>query len=128
MSSKYPPHCTPSTGHLFPVLQYFEREARNWGHMSVNHPNIVPLLGYVVCKDRIFPGLVAPWYKNGDLWTYLTTGNGSGAKRPERIGYVSGLFQATLDDSASTEYECCTSQFCDVANAMEFCKRLFRMN
>ncbi len=89
--------------------------------------HLFPVQNYVVCKDRIFPGLVAPWHKNGDLWTYLTTGNGSGAKRPERIGYVSGLFQAALDVSASTEYERCTSQLCDAANAMEFCKRLFRM-
>ncbi len=92
--------------------------------MGAKHPNIVPLLGYVVCQDRIFPGLVAQWYENGDLWTYLTKGKGKVARSRERLGYVSGVFHSV--NPTSTEYgRYPPPQVRDVANALVFCKQPF---
>ncbi|KAF9503926.1 hypothetical protein BS47DRAFT_1309066, partial [Hydnum rufescens UP504] len=42
------------------------REARVW--KSLNHPNIVPLLGLV--SGKLGPGLVSPWYSHGNVLQY----------------------------------------------------------
>ncbi|KAF9509411.1 hypothetical protein BS47DRAFT_154544 [Hydnum rufescens UP504] len=44
-----------------------KREARVWN--SLNHPNIVPLLGVV--SGKLGPGLVTPWYAHGNILQYL---------------------------------------------------------
>ncbi|KAF5354756.1 hypothetical protein D9756_005502 [Leucocoprinus leucothites] len=45
----------------------FLREAYLWAQL--HHPNIVPFYGLIFERD--FPGLVMPYYKNGDLIQYL---------------------------------------------------------
>ncbi|KAJ3572116.1 hypothetical protein NP233_g3310 [Leucocoprinus birnbaumii] len=45
----------------------FLREAHLWAQLQ--HPSIVPFHGLIFEKD--FPGLVMPYYKNGDLIQYL---------------------------------------------------------
>ncbi|KAF9509408.1 hypothetical protein BS47DRAFT_1412576, partial [Hydnum rufescens UP504] len=44
-----------------------KREARVW--KSLNHPNIVPLLGAV--SGRLGPGLVSPWYSHSNVLQYI---------------------------------------------------------
>ncbi|KAG8943240.1 hypothetical protein FRC03_002579 [Tulasnella sp. 419] len=49
----------------------FCQEVVLWSKLQ--HPNIVPLLGYMVTRDNItaFPGLISPWYQKGDVVSYL---------------------------------------------------------
>ncbi|KAF9502813.1 hypothetical protein BS47DRAFT_1403078 [Hydnum rufescens UP504] len=44
-----------------------KREARVW--KSLNHANIVPLLGLV--SGKLGPGLVTPWYTHGSILQYI---------------------------------------------------------
>ncbi|KAG8934245.1 hypothetical protein FRC02_010306 [Tulasnella sp. 418] len=49
----------------------FCQEVVLWSKLC--HPNIVPLLGYIVTVDKetAFPGLISPWYNKGDVVNYL---------------------------------------------------------
>ncbi|KAF9503930.1 hypothetical protein BS47DRAFT_1355718 [Hydnum rufescens UP504] len=49
------------------ILKALKRELRVW--KSLNHRNIVPLLGLV--SEKLGPGLVTPWYSNGNILQYL---------------------------------------------------------
>lgn len=40
---------------------------------SLNHPNIVRLLGVYIGKPDTFPGMVMPWYQYGSAFYYLPT-------------------------------------------------------
>lgn len=44
------------------------REMDIWN--VLDHPNIVPLRGYVVEEDGT-PALISPWFEHGDVLTYL---------------------------------------------------------
>ncbi|CAE6469551.1 unnamed protein product [Rhizoctonia solani] len=48
-------------------LKHAARELYTWNRCK--HPNIMPLLGLAVFRDRI--GMVAPWMNNGNLPKYL---------------------------------------------------------
>ncbi|KAF9512220.1 hypothetical protein BS47DRAFT_1486460 [Hydnum rufescens UP504] len=48
-------------------LKRLKRKVRVWA--SLEHPNIVPLLG--LCSGELGPGLVTPWYSNGNILQYL---------------------------------------------------------
>ena len=48
------------------MVQHAARELYTWNKCS--HPNIMPLLGLAVFRDRI--GMVAPWMENGTLRSY----------------------------------------------------------
>ncbi|KAG8733307.1 hypothetical protein FRC11_007279 [Ceratobasidium sp. 423] len=48
-------------------LKHAALELNTWSRC--NHPNIMPLLGLAVFRDRI--GMVAPWMNNGNLPNYL---------------------------------------------------------
>ncbi|KAG8819391.1 hypothetical protein FRC17_010470 [Serendipita sp. 399] len=60
------------------VKRRLVREMSIW--CSLNHPNIVPLLGYID-NAGILPSLVSPWYKNRDANHYIRT-----AKVCQQIG------------------------------------------
>jgi len=50
------------------------REARNWTTLQEYNTNgeyIVPLLGFCQPKPDECPGLVSPWFEEGDLYAYL---------------------------------------------------------
>ncbi|KAF9509418.1 hypothetical protein BS47DRAFT_1396928 [Hydnum rufescens UP504] len=49
------------------TIKRLKREARLW--ILLNHPNIVPLLGFV--SAELGPGLVSPWYSHGDVLQYI---------------------------------------------------------
>ncbi|KAF9512215.1 hypothetical protein BS47DRAFT_1394499 [Hydnum rufescens UP504] len=49
------------------TLKRLKREARVW--KSLNHANIVPLLGLV--SGKLGPGLVTPWYTHGSILQYI---------------------------------------------------------
>ncbi|KAG8946870.1 hypothetical protein FRC03_001244 [Tulasnella sp. 419] len=50
------------------LYKRFHREVLLW--RTLQHPNIVPLLGYIVLSDES-PALVSPWYTNGNVNDYL---------------------------------------------------------
>jgi len=54
----------------YKTLKRLRREARVW--KSLNHPNIVPLLGLV--SGKLGPGLVSPWYSHGNVLQYIRRG------------------------------------------------------
>ena len=41
--------------------------------MSLNHPNIAPLLGLI--SEELGPGLVSPWYSYGNILEYIKQGS-----------------------------------------------------
>ncbi|KAF9509419.1 hypothetical protein BS47DRAFT_1396930 [Hydnum rufescens UP504] len=49
------------------TIKRLTREARVW--RSLNHRNVVPLLGVV--PGKLGPGLVSPWYSNGNILQYI---------------------------------------------------------
>lgn len=52
------------------MLRKLKRERRTWG--ALNHPNILPLYGYVDDEDFYQPGaLVSPWLQKGDAEAFL---------------------------------------------------------
>jgi len=53
------------------TIKRLKREARVW--RSLNHRNIVPLLGLVSGKSG--PGLVSPWYSYGNILQYIQVPN-----------------------------------------------------
>ncbi|TDL22597.1 kinase-like protein [Rickenella mellea] len=52
---------------------YFRREAKIWAKLGkANHPNILPILGYVArFESSIFPGLISPFYAKGNMYDYI---------------------------------------------------------
>lgn len=38
---------------------------------KLNHPNILPLLGYSFCGDTGYPLLVSAWMDFGTAWNYI---------------------------------------------------------
>ncbi|KAG8921830.1 hypothetical protein FRC02_012336 [Tulasnella sp. 418] len=61
-------HSTSSTPREERLKRRFQREVILWSQF--NHPNIVPLLGYVLAPDGL-PTLVAPWFHEGNAVVYL---------------------------------------------------------
>ncbi|KAG8950064.1 hypothetical protein FRC03_000175 [Tulasnella sp. 419] len=61
-------HSTSSTPREERLKRRFQREVILWSQL--NHPNIVPLLGYVLAPDGL-PTLVAPWFHEGNAVVYL---------------------------------------------------------
>lgn len=51
-------------------LQAFEEEVRIWA--KLDHPNVLPLLGYAVEPKTRYPIFVSEWMSNGSAWTYVT--------------------------------------------------------
>ncbi|KAG8940446.1 hypothetical protein FRC03_005466 [Tulasnella sp. 419] len=50
------------------LLKHFYREVLLWQRFQ--HPNITPLLGYILLSDKP-PALVSPWYMYGNILSYL---------------------------------------------------------
>lgn len=50
-------------------IKKWTREVRVW--FKLEHPNILPLKGFVKEKDSICPSLVTEWMENGSLERYL---------------------------------------------------------
>ncbi|KIM30176.1 hypothetical protein M408DRAFT_328262 [Serendipita vermifera MAFF 305830] len=52
------------------ILRKLKRERRTWG--ALNHPNILPLYGFVDDEEVYQPGaLVSPWLQKGDAESFL---------------------------------------------------------
>ncbi|KAG8985118.1 hypothetical protein FRB90_004925 [Tulasnella sp. 427] len=49
------------------LLRRIRRETVIW--KAAEHPNVLPFHGYQIADD--IPMLVSPWFKNGNLWSYL---------------------------------------------------------
>lgn len=50
-------------------LQNWTREVRVW--YKLDHPNVLPLKGFVWERDSVCPSLVTEWMANGSLEQYL---------------------------------------------------------
>ncbi len=50
-------------------LQNLGREVRLWS--KLNHPNVLPLLGYFLEGPMAIPNFVSQWMKNGTLVDYM---------------------------------------------------------
>ncbi len=50
-------------------LQNLGREVRLWS--KLNHPNVLPLLGYCLEGPKSIPNLVSEWMKNGTVIDYM---------------------------------------------------------
>ena len=55
------------------------REAVPW--KKIDHPNIVPLIGYSLDESSMTAALICLWYENGNLWGYLADHPTVGLKR-----------------------------------------------
>lgn len=49
--------------------QIFEQEVYVW--VKLDHPNILPLLGYAIEPTTGYPIIVSEWMHNGSAWSYL---------------------------------------------------------
>ncbi|KAL5522390.1 hypothetical protein ACEPAG_8406 [Sanghuangporus baumii] len=70
------------------IKTLFEREIYVWS--KLNHPNILPLLGFAVDDSTRFPLMISEWMDNGSAWEYVTR-NPSCNVMDLIIGVASGL-------------------------------------
>lgn len=49
--------------------QLFEQEIYVWS--KLNHPNVLPLLGYAFCGSTGYPLLISNWMRDGTAWSYV---------------------------------------------------------
>ena len=54
---------------MFTTIQNLGREVRLWS--KLDHPNVLPLLGYFFEGSKPIPNLVSEWMKNGTLIEYM---------------------------------------------------------
>lgn len=54
---------------LFIYIKLFQKEIYVWA--KLNHPNVLPLLGYFFEKKTGYPLLVSKWMENGPAWSYV---------------------------------------------------------
>ncbi|KAL5523365.1 hypothetical protein ACEPAF_1632 [Sanghuangporus sanghuang] len=52
------------------IKTLFEREIYVWS--KLNHPNILPLLGFAIDDSSGYPLLISEWMENGSAWEYVT--------------------------------------------------------
>lgn len=50
------------------ALQVLARELEIWA--KLRHPNVLPLLGYIVDDDARYPALISEWMSNGTVLQY----------------------------------------------------------
>ena len=49
--------------------QIFEKEIYVWSKLQ--HPNVLPLLGFAFDNDTGYPMLISEWMENGSAWEYI---------------------------------------------------------
>lgn len=52
-----------------PILKDFARELRTWARLD--HPNILPLLGFYLGEQQMEPWMISKWHNKGDVYKYL---------------------------------------------------------
>lgn len=62
-------YISASYANILFLCQLFEKEIYVWS--KLDHPNVLPLLGYAFANEFKYPLLVSEWMDKGSAWSYV---------------------------------------------------------